>query len=99
MNSDIRESLDRLDQIEAADLGGIDQELATLQTLLRKEIETQTSVVNTADTTDPAYSASTSDLVVLLQLSQAAADSKAELCRLAVSAGKAVSRVLKKAPK
>ncbi len=99
MNSDIRESLDRLGQVPSTDLAGIDNELTTLLTALRKEVENQTGVVNTADSTDPAYSAAASDLVVLLQLSQAAADSKAELSRLAVSAGKAVGRVTKKAPK
>jgi len=99
MNSDIRESLGRLGQARIADLAGIDNELTTLLTALRKEVETKTSVVTTADSTDPAYSAAASDLVVLLQLTQAAADSKAELSKLAVSAGKAISRVMKKAPK
>mgnify|MGYP000854156955 CR=1 FL=1 len=99
MNSDIRESLGRLEQIKAADLAGIDNELTTLLTALRKEVETKTSVVNTADSTDPAYSAAASDLVVLLQLAQAANDSRKELDKLVFSAGKAISRVMKKAPK
>lgn len=99
MNSDIRESINRLGQIKAADLGGLDHELATLQTALRKEIETQTGVVNTADSTDPAYHTAASDLVELLQTAQAATDSRKELDKLVFSAGKAVSRVLKKAPK
>jgi hypothetical protein len=99
MKSDIRESLVRLEQVPSTDLAGIDNELTTLLTALRKEVETQSSVVNTADSTDPAYNAAANDLVVLLQLSQAAADSKAELSKLAVSVGKAVGRVTKKAPK
>ena len=99
MNNDIRESINRLGQIKAADLGDIDHELATLQTVLRKEIETQTGVVNSADSTDPAYHAAASDLVGLLQLAQAATDTRKELDKLVFSAGKAVSRVLKKAPK
>jgi hypothetical protein len=57
MNSDIRESLGRLGQARNADLAGIDNELTILLTALRKEVETQTSVVNTADSTDPAYTA------------------------------------------
>lgn len=99
MNSDIRESLGRLGQIKATDLGGIDQELETLQTLLRKEIETQTGVVNSADSSGPAYGAAASNLVVLLQLAQAANESRKELDKLVFSAGKTVSRVLKKSPK
>ena len=99
MNSDIRESLGRLGQVRIADLAGIDNELTILLTALRKEVETQTSVVNTADSTDPAYSTAAADLVGLLQLTQAAVDAKNELGKLAAAAGKAVSRVLKKAPK
>lgn len=81
MNNDIRESINRLGQIKAADLGDIDHELAALQTVLRKEIETQTGVVNSADSTDPAYHAAASDLVGLLQLAQAATDTRKELDR------------------
>ena len=99
MNNDIRESLTRLEQIKAADLGGTDHELATLQTALRKEVEAQTGVVNATDSSDPIYSTAASDLVGLLQLTQAAADARAELTKLVYSAGKAISRVLKKAPK
>lgn len=99
MNSEIRESLGRLGQIKPADLGGTDHELATLQTLLRKEIETQTGIVNAADTSEPAYATASSELVVLLQMAQAANESRREMDKLVLSAGKAVSRVLKKAPK
>ena len=99
MNSDIRESLARLKQLRIADLATTDDELAILVTALRKEVETQTGVVNTADSTDPAYSTAASDLVGLLQLTQVAVDAKTELGKLAVAAGKAVRRVLKKAPK
>ena len=99
MNSDIRESLVRLKQLRIADLAATDDELAILVTALRKEVETQTGVVNTADSTDPAYSTAASDLVGLLQLTQVAVDAKTELGKLAVAAGKAVGRVLKKAPK
>ena len=99
MNADIRESLGRLGQVPAADLAGIDRELTTLLAALRKEVETQTSVVNTADSTDPAYSAAANDLVGVLQLTQAAADSKKELDKLVYSAGKIIGRVMKKAPK
>lgn len=99
MNSDIRESLGRLGQVRIADLAGIDNELTTLLTALRKEVETQTGVVNTADSTDPAYNTAANNLVGLLQLTQAAADSKREVDKLVFAAGKAISRVMKKAPK
>ncbi len=99
MNSDIRESLGRLKQLRIADLAATDNELTVLVTALRKEVETQTGVVNSADSTDPAYSTAASDLVGLLQLTQAAVDSKTELGKLAAAASKAVGRVLKKEPK
>lgn len=99
MNNDIRESIDRLAQTKAADMSSIDDELATLEALLRKEIEVQTGVVNTTVSTDPAYRSAANDLVVLLQLAQAATESREELTRLTFSAGKAISRVTKKAPK
>jgi hypothetical protein len=99
MNNDIRQSLSRLGQINPADLDAASAELTSLVTALRKEVETRTGVVNTADLTDPAYSAAASDLVGLLQLTQAAVDSRAELSKLAGVASKAVGRVLKKAPK
>ena len=76
MNNDIRESLDPPGATPLADLAATDDELTTLLTALRKEVETQTGVVNTADSTDPAYSAAASDLVGLLQLTQAAVDSQ-----------------------
>jgi len=99
MNSDIRESLGRLKQLRIADLAATDNELTVLVTALRKEVETQTGVVNSADSTDPAYSTAASDLVGLLQLTQAAVDDKTELGKLAAAASKAVGRVLKKEPK
>ena len=99
MNNDIRESLARLKQIRVADLAAADSELTTLVSTLRKEVEAQTSVVNTADSADAAYSAAASDLVGLLQLTQAAVEAKTELGKVTMAAGKAVSRVLKKAPK
>jgi len=99
MNNDIRQSLSRLGQINPADLDAAGAELTALVTALRKEGETCTGVVNTADSTDPAYSAAASDLVGLLQLTQAAVDAKTELGKLAAAASKAVGRVLKKEPK
>ena len=99
MNSDIRESLGRLKQLRIADLAATDNELTVLVTALRKEVETQTGVVNSADSTDPAYSAAASNLVGLLQLTQATVDAKTELGKLAAAASKAVGRVLKKEPK
>ena len=99
MNNDIRESLARLKQLRIADLAGTDDELTVLLAALRKEVETQTSVLNSADSADPAYSTAANGLVDLLQLTQAAATSKTELGKLAMAAGKAVQRVLKKAPK
>jgi hypothetical protein len=99
MNNDIRESLGRLEQVRTADLAGIDSELTTLLTALHKEVEAQTSIVNTADSTNLAYGAAANDLVGLLQLTQAAANSKKELDKLVFSAGKAIGRVMKKAPK
>jgi len=99
MTDDIRQSLSRLGQINPADLDPASAELTTLLAALRKEVETQTSVVNAADSTDPAYSTAASDLMGLLQLTQAAVDSRTELGKLAGAASKAVGRVLKKAPK
>ena len=96
MNNDIRESLSRLKQLNAADLDTASAELTTLLGALRKEVETQTSVVNAADSTDPAYSTAASNLVGLLQLTQAAVDSRTELGKLASAANKAVGRVFKK---
>ena len=91
MNNDIRESLARLEQISARRSEGGRGELTTLLTALRKEVEAQTGVLNTADSTHPAYSAAASDLVGLLQLTQAAVDAKTELGKLTAAAGKAVS--------
>ena len=99
MNKDIRESISRLEQLRAVDLAAIDNELTVLLSALRKEVEAKTGVVNTADSSDPAYSAASGDLVGLLQLTQTVVDAKAEVGKLAVALGKAVSRVLKKAPK
>ena len=48
---------------------------------------------------NPADLDAASDLVGLLQLTQTAVDSRAELSKLAGAASKAVGRVLKKAPK
>ena len=99
MNNDIRESLSRLGQINSADLDSAGAEVTTLLAALRKEVETETGVVNTADSTDPAYSTAASDLVGLLQLTQTAVDARTELGKLASAANKAVGRLLKKAPK
>ncbi len=99
MTDDIRQSLSRLGQINPSDLDTASAELTTLLAALRKEVETQTSVVNAADSTDPAYGTAASDLVGLLQTTQAAVDSRTELGKLASAASKAVGRVLKKAPK
>ena len=99
MNNDIRESLSRLGQINSADLDSAGAEVTTLLAALRKEVETETGVVNTADSTDPAYSTAASDLVGLLQLTQTAVEARTELGRLASAASKAVGRLLKKAPK
>ena len=99
MNNEIRESLTRLGQLKVPDLTGTCDELATLLAALRKAVEAKTAVVNTADASDPAYNAAASDVVMLLQLTQTAVDAKAELGKLMLAVGKAVSRVLKKAPK
>ena len=99
MTDDIRQSLSRLGQINPADIDTASAELTALVTALRKEVETRTSVINTADSIDPTYSSAASDLVGLLQLTQAAVDSRTELGKLAGAASKAVGRVLKKAPK
>ncbi len=99
MNNDIRESISRLGQIKTGDLAATSEELTTLLAALRKEIEAKTGVVNRSESTDPAYATAANDLVSLLQLSQAAVDASAEMDKLATVAGKAVSRVLKKAPK
>jgi hypothetical protein len=99
MTDDIRQSLARLEQVPPADLNAAEGELTTLLTALRKEVETQTGVLNSADSTHPAYSTAASDLVGLLQLTQAAVDAKTEVGKVATAAGKAVQRVLKKIPK
>jgi len=99
VTDDIRQSLSRLGQANPADLDAASAELTALLATLRKEVENRTGVVNTADSTDPAYGAAASDLVGLLQLTQAAVDSRTELGKLASAASKAVGRVLKKAPK
>jgi hypothetical protein len=99
MTDDIRQSLTRLEQVPPTDLKPAEGELTTLLAALRKEVETQTNVLNSADSTHPAYSAAASDLVALLQLTQAAVDAKAEVGKLAIAAGKAMQRVLKKVPK
>ena len=99
MNNDIRDSVSRLGQINPANLDAASAELTILLASLRKEVETKTSVVNAADSADPAYNSAAGDLMGLLQLTQVAVDSKTELGKLATAAGKAVSRVLKKAPK
>jgi len=65
-----------------AGVGAIVFYVATLETLLRKEIETQTGVVNAAESRDPAYSTAASGLVAMLQLAQAATDSRKELDKL-----------------
>jgi hypothetical protein len=99
MKSDIRESLGRLEGIPPTDLKAAGEELTTLLATLRTEVEMQTDVLNTADSTHPTYSTAANDLVGLLQLTQAATASRTELGKLAFAAGKAVQRVLKKAPK
>jgi len=99
VTDNIRQSLNRLGQINPADLDTASAELTSLVTALRKEVETRTGMVNTADLTDPAYSTAASDLVGLLQLTQAAVDGRTELGKLACAASTAVGRVLKKAPK
>ena len=96
---EVRESLARLGQLRLGDLAGTGDELTTLLAALRQEVEAQTGTVNTADSSDPAYGHAANDLVELLQLTQAAVDAKAKLNKLAIAAGEAVSRVLKKAPK
>ncbi len=99
MNNDIRESLARLETVPPTDLTAAGEELTTLLAALRTEVETQTGVLNAADSTHPTYSTAANDLVGLLQLTQAAAASRTELGKLATAAGKAVQRVLKKTPK
>jgi hypothetical protein len=99
MTDDIRQSLARLEQIRLADLAAADSELTVLLTTLRKEVETRTNVLNTTDSTEPAYNTASSDLVGLLQLTKAVVDTKTELGKLALAAGKALQRVFKKATK
>jgi hypothetical protein len=99
MTDDIRQSLARLEQIRLADLAAADSELTVLLTTLHKEVETRTNVLNTTDSTEPAYNTASSDLVDLLQLTKAVVDTKTELGKLALAAGKALQRVFKKATK
>lgn len=99
MTNEIRESLTRLEQALVSDLKGAGTELQTLITAVRKETEAKGVVLRTADSGDPSYLAASDGLVELLQLNQAAVAASTKIERLAVAAGKAVSRVLKKAPK
>lgn len=94
MTNDIRQSLSRLGQINPADLDAASAELTALVTALRKEVETRTGVVNTADSTDPAYSSAASDLLGLLQLTQAAVDSRTELGKLAGAGAVSLMRAI-----
>jgi len=99
MNDNIRESLARLKTVASADLAAVATELTTLLTALRNEINAQNEVLSNTASTDPNYSAATGNVVGLLQLTQAVADSQPELGKLATAAEKIVQRVLKKAPK
>jgi hypothetical protein len=99
MTNEIRESLARLGQLLVSDLKGTGAELQTLIAAIRQETEAQSEVLRTADSGDPAYLAASTGLMELLQLNQTAVTANAEIDRLTLAAGKAVSRVLKKALK
>mgnify|MGYP000713562100 CR=1 FL=1 len=99
MTNEIRESLSRLGQVLVSDLKGTGAELQTLIAAIRKEVEARGEAMKTAGSGDPIYLSAGNDLVELLQLNQAAVAANAEIDRLVLAAGKAVSRVLKKTPK
>jgi len=99
MNNDIRQSLARLKQVPPADLNAADGELTILLTALRKEVESQTGVLNNTEPTHESYSATADDLTALLQLTNAVIHTKAELGKLATTAEKTMQRVWKRVPK
>ena len=98
MTNDIRQSITRLEALSPADLEAAGAELTVLVAAVQKEVAAQSSVLSKADQSHAAYSTAAGDLVVLLQLSQAAIEASAELGKLNVAAKKAVAKVLKKAP-
>jgi hypothetical protein len=99
MNNDIRQSLARLEQIPPAELNATDGELTVLLTALRKEVESQTGVLNNADPAHATYTVAADDLTALLQLTNTVIHTKAELAKLVTAAEKTMQRVWKRVPK
>lgn len=97
--NEVRESLARINTLLISDLKGTSDELRTLIAAIRKETDAKSEVLRTADSGDQAYIAASNGLVELLQLNQAAVAANAEIDRLCLAAGKAVAKVMKKAPK
>ena len=97
--NEVRESLARINTLLISDLKGTSDELRTLIAAIRKESDAKSEVLRTADSGDPAYIAASNGLVELLQLNQAAVAANSEIDRLCLAAGKAVAKVMKKAPK
>jgi len=99
MTNDIRESLARLQQLSPVKLDEADAELSTLLSALREDVKAHTLLVAEADPMNPAYAGDAADLAALLELTSAVVAAKTEVGKLTTAAGKAIQRVLKKAPK
>ena len=99
MTNDIRQSLDRLQQLAPACLHETSEELTTLIAALRADVNAQSNVLQDADTTHAAYSVAASDVVALLQLTQTAIEAKTELGKLSAAASKTMQKLWKKVPK
>ena len=97
MNNDIRESIGRLQQLPTGDLAATSDVLTTLLAALRKEITSRSGELAGVD--HFAFVGPAGELTTLLQLTNAVIQAKAELDKLTTAAGKAIQRVLKKAPK
>ena len=98
MTDDIRASLARLKEIPTASLDAANGELTTLLTGLRKEIESRRGALHGPDVTHTAFSVAADDLTTLLQLANAVIQTKGELGKLEMAAGKAIQRLWKKVP-
>lgn len=99
MTNAISQSIARLEALSAANLDAAEVELTALVAAIQNGIAAQSGVLSEANQLHGIYSAAAGDLVVLLQLSQAAIEANAELSKLSAAAKKAVAKVLKKALK
>ena len=99
MTNDIRESLDRLQQLAPACLHETSEELTTLIAALRAGRERPEQRLAGRRHDHAAYSVAASDVVALLQLTQTAIEAKTELGKLSAAAGKAMQKLCEEGPK